>query len=127
METDLIKLYCIFSKESIKLMGGNRGKLAAQAGHAYLHAFWDSTNHFPILAKRYRDGERAYKITLFTETTKELCELYDELLALDKFGVTLVRDAGFTVFDGPTVSCIGVGPLPDSLKPESIKNLDVLI
>lgn len=108
-------------------MNGNRGKMAAQAGHAYLHSFWDSMKNYPILAKQYKDGERAYKIALVTETTKELCWLYDELLELDKFGITLVTDAGFTVFNEPTITCIGVGPLPDSLKPESLKTLKVLI
>lgn len=36
------RMYCIVARDSLKLMNGNRGKLAAQAGHAYLHAFWDA-------------------------------------------------------------------------------------
>ena len=35
-------MYCIFAKESIDKMKGNRGKMAAQAGHAFLHSWWDA-------------------------------------------------------------------------------------
>ena len=38
----MIKMYCIFSRESLEAMKGVRGKMAAQAGHAYLHAFWNA-------------------------------------------------------------------------------------
>ena len=41
------KMYCIFAKESIAKMNGIRGKMATQAGHAYLHAFWDATTPNP--------------------------------------------------------------------------------
>ena len=36
MSEPKIKMYCIFSKEALKKMNGIRGKLASQAGHAYL-------------------------------------------------------------------------------------------
>jgi len=30
-------MYCIFAKESVDKMKGNRGKKCAQAGHEYTH------------------------------------------------------------------------------------------
>lgn len=38
----IYKMYCIFAKESLDKIKGVRGKLATQAGHAYLHAYWDA-------------------------------------------------------------------------------------
>lgn len=39
-----MKMYCIFARESIEKMGGNRGKLAAMAGHAFVGALLDAEN-----------------------------------------------------------------------------------
>lgn len=113
-----LRMYCIFSKESIKKMGGNRGKLASMAGHAYLHAFWDSEKRFPntedywgtIYADyyKYRYSSNAKKITLVVETDAELEAIYEKYVG--SIGTTKVVDAGLTVFDGPTLACIGLGP-----------------
>ena len=116
--TEKIKQYCVFAKESIDKMKGSRGKLASMSGHAYLHSFFDSMDRFPELAQQYRDSERAYKITLVVDTVAELEVLRDYYH--DICGVSLVKDAGFTVFEEPTVTCLGIGPLPDSLKGENI-------
>jgi peptidyl-tRNA hydrolase len=102
-----MRIYCIFSQEAIKLMGGNRGKLAAQAGHAYLHSFWDAQDRFPDAAATYRDG-LTRKICLVVPTTEELVSLYDEYR--DQYPSTLVKDSGFTVFEKPTITCVGIGP-----------------
>lgn len=119
-----LRMYCVFSKEAIKLMNGSRGKLAAQAGHAYLHAYWDAEKRFPELAKRYRNSERAYKICLVVETTEELGQLYAEHYL--KTGTTHVKDAGFTVFKEPTVTCVGIGPIDPSDCSDFLKSLKVL-
>jgi peptidyl-tRNA hydrolase len=44
----MIKMYCIFSRESVEKMKGNKGKMCAQAGHAYLHAWWDAEVRFGV-------------------------------------------------------------------------------
>lgn len=114
-----LKMYAIFSQAALKAMKGNRGKMAAQAGHAYLHAWWDALGRHPDLAYGYRGSSHAYKIALAAPADAdeawfaELAELYRE-----KTGVTEVIDAGFTVFDGPTFTCIGIGPInPDDREP----------
>lgn len=112
--SDRVKMYCVFAQESVKKMNGIRGKLGTQAGHAYLHAFWDAEARHRKLAEAYRETSHAYKITLVVDTVDELRGL--ELAYRDICGVSLVKDAGFTVFTEPTITCLGIGPLPDSLK-----------
>lgn len=116
-----IKLYCVFAKESIDKMGGNRGKMSTQAGHAYVHSVWDAEERFPEHAAAYRASDHAYKITLLVpsvEDLQRLCEAYE-----GKCGVSLVQDAGFTVFKEPTVTCLGIGPIPEDLIGDDLKAL----
>lgn len=120
-----IKMYCIFAKDSIKKMNGNRGKMSTQAGHAFLHGYWDSVRRFPDMAKAYQDSDYAYKITLVVESTENLEEIYNSYK--DLCGVTLVKDAGFTVFDEPTITCVGVGPISEDLIKDDLKALKLLI
>lgn len=123
------KMYCIFAKESLDKINGIRGKLATQAGHAYLHAFWDATNLSAsyiekIQASAYMESERAYKITLVVDTVEELLELekaYD-----GKCGTSLVTDAGFTVFKEPTTTCLGLGPIREDMIGDDLKKLKTL-
>jgi peptidyl-tRNA hydrolase len=126
-------MYCIFSAEAIKAMGGNRGKLASMAGHAYLHAWWDADDRAldpvwlePDVSRDYRDSGLAKKVTLVIDTTERLTALYDELKELP-YGHTLVVDRGLTVFEQPTTVCIGFGPVSKYQVPEVIKNIKVLI
>ena len=126
-------MYCIFSMEAIKAMGGNRGKLASMAGHAYLHAWWDSNSRAldpvwlePHVSRDYRDSNFAKKVTLVVDTTERLTALYDTLKELP-YGYTLVVDRALTVFEKPTTVCIGFGPIPRENVPLEIQELKVLI
>ncbi len=119
-----IKMYVIFAKESVDKMKGSRGKLGTQAGHGYLHAFWDASDRFPDMAQAYRDTTHAYKITLVVPTVADLEAL--EASYRDVCGVSLVKDAGFTVFAEPTVTVLGVGPLRESDIGDDIKALKTL-
>jgi peptidyl-tRNA hydrolase len=131
---DRVKMYCIFAKESLVKMNGIRGKLGAQAGHAYLHAWWDAMYrpgmdaikdaHIPAQAIAYQNSERAYKICLVVDTVDQLKEIEAEYKNI--CGTSLVTDAGFTVFDEPTTTCLGLGPLRDSLKTETLSKLKTL-
>ncbi|USN15430.1 peptidyl-tRNA hydrolase [Brevundimonas phage vB_BpoS-Kikimora] len=108
-DPDPLRLYCIMSMEAVKKMNGSRGKLGTQAGHAYLHAFWNAAKDFPEEAAAYYDSPAAYKITLRVETDEELLAIY--AAHEDVCGRTKVEDAGYTVFDGKTLTCIGLGPI----------------
>lgn len=116
-----VRSYCIFSAEAVALMKGSRGKLAAQAGHAYLHSYWDAEERLPNLAAAYRDpSTRAYKIALIVPDEAALRELEGTYWPFA--GVSLVKDAGFTVFDEPTVTCVGI-LLDDANKGDDLKSL----
>lgn len=103
-----LRMYCIYSREAIKKMGGNRGKLAAMAGHAYLHAYWSSLTIDYGAAADYRYGEKARKIALVVETDAELEDIYEKYRY--SMGATKVVDSALTVFNEPTLACIGLGP-----------------
>lgn len=123
------KMYCIFAAESVKKMNGIRGKMATQAGHAYLHAYWDALSDQAkdgdrpktTQALRYMYGERAYKITLIVNTVEELKALQERYK--DVCGTSLVTDAAFTVFDEPTTTCLGIGPISEINIGEDLKAL----
>lgn len=135
------KMYCVYSMEAVKAMNGNRGKLGAMAGHAFLHAYWDAEERHlrragadteysrsykvgPALDYRWK-SKAAKKVCLRVETTAELLEL--EKIYKDRCGVSLVTDSGLTVFDGPTTVCLGIGPLSDDMCEDTLKGLKVLI
>lgn len=136
-------MYCIFSKEAIKAMGGNRGKLASMAGHAYLHAWWDAnyatSDKEPFTmqdvkmfdkmnkdAQAYRESGFAKKVTLAVDTTEQLLALYERIKDLPH-GKTLVVDRALTVFEEPTTVCIGYGPVHKRDVPYALSILKVLI
>lgn len=109
-DPDPLRLYCVMSMEAIKKMQGSRGKLGTQAGHAYLHAFWNAEDAFPEAAGAYKGSDAAYKITLRVETDDELVAIYDAHAGV--CGRTKVEDAGHTIFNGvKTLTCIGLGPI----------------
>ena len=125
-----LKLYCIFARESLDEMKGVRGKMTSMAGHAFLHTVWDAMDRFPDVVAQYRESPHAYKISLVVPTVADL-EVIREAYR-DKCGVSLVVDAGFTVFkneDGtpcPTKVCLGLGPIPESLIGDDLKALKTL-
>lgn len=126
------KMYCIFAKESVQKMNGNRGKMCTQAGHAY----WDADRRFRSYygglggdhisaVDHYKTGDRAYKITLIVDTVDELKALQEKYK--DVCGTSLVTDAGLTVFDEPTTTCLGLGPISEDNIGDDIKSLKVFI
>lgn len=119
-----LKQFCIFSKESLKKINGIRGKMASQAGHAFLHSFWDAEERFPEVAKAFKYSMQAKKITLVVDTDEDL--LYLNSLYIDICGVSLVKDAGLTVFKEPTITCLGIGPISEDDVGLELSQLKVL-
>lgn len=132
------KMYCIFSREGIEKMQFNVGKMASQAGHAYLHAWWDleenlykdnepgTGNPYHRLWFHYRFGpDGATKICLVVDTDAELVTLYEAYKG--KTGTTLVVDEGRTVFNFvPTQTAVGIGPLSQEMIEDDLKSLKKL-
>lgn len=115
------KMYCIFAKESVQKMNGIRGKMCAQAGHAYLHTFVNAMSETPELAAAYLDSKHAYKIALVVDTVEQLQELQESYK--DVCSTKLITDAGFTVFEEPTTTCLGLGPISEDKIGEDLKAL----
>jgi peptidyl-tRNA hydrolase len=118
-----LRLYAIISKEALKAAGGSRGKMMAQAGHAFLHAFWDAERRFPERARAYREG-RAKKIVLAVDSEAALQAIASRV---EGVGFTLVEDAALTVFKTPTVTAIGLGPIDKDELPEWLSRLPGLV
>jgi peptidyl-tRNA hydrolase len=121
-----LKMYAIVYQPALKKMGGNRGKLGAQQGHAYLHAFWDAEEHHPARAKAYKHSGAAKKITLVCEDEDLMRALAQDYRAV--CGTTVVEDAGLTVFKGEkTFTMVGIGPLAPQERDERLASLPPLI
>lgn len=118
-----LKLYCVVAQDSLKKMNGVRGKLASQAGHAFLHAWWDAETRFPDAARTYREG-RAYKVTLVVPDVAALHALRRAYET--RCGTALVTDQGLTVFTEPTTTCLGLGPISDDDLQDDLRSLKVL-
>jgi PTH2 family peptidyl-tRNA hydrolase len=84
-----------------------RGKMAAQVAHAALGAF----------LKAPRDSQVAWlqvgmpKVVLQCDSAEELRAILAQAQAAD-LPVFLVTDAGRTVVQAGTATCIGIGPAP---------------
>lgn len=119
-----IKLYCIVSEEAVKAAGGNRGKMGAQIGHAYVHSMLDSMARFPKDAQAYLDTGIVGKVCLKApeETLHALSVLYK-----NRCGVFLVKDAGLTVFPRPMITALGIGPINVDAREDVLKNLKLWI
>jgi peptidyl-tRNA hydrolase, PTH2 family len=116
-----VKQYCIFAQEAIDKMADFRGKMCAQAGHAFVHCGWLAAKEFPDQLEAYMNTDHAFKIVLLVDTVEELKILqraYEHRCA-----TRLVTDKGFTVFDEPTTTCLGIGPIPEDLIGADIKAL----
>ena len=118
----VIKMYAIFCRETLQEMKFE-GKLAAQAGHAYLHAWWNAEDRFDPMhgeepddyyywdvMQAYRESNDARKIALVVDTVEELEELYEQFKP--HMGATIVDDCGYTVFNCTTTTAVGLGPIP---------------
>jgi len=116
-----MKMYAIMCMEAVQKMKGIRGKMTSQAGHAFLHSFWDAELRFPEDAQAYKDSDHAVKITVRVNTEAELIELYRKYTTVT--GTTLVKDAGFTIFAEPTITCAGIGPISPELIDEDLSTL----
>jgi len=86
-----------------------KGKMVAQGSHASLGAYLKSPKY---AQKSWMDTGQT-KICVGVDSEEQLLEIYNKLeeAGLDP---VLIRDAGHTEFKEPTLTAVGVGPVPDS-------------
>ena len=104
--------------------GLRTGKYCAQAGHA-------STGALLSISRMSKDGksleiplddpfvrswvtERFKKVAVYVETDQELGEIYQKARAAG-LPVALIKDAGLTEFNEPTLTAVGIGPADPKL------------
>ncbi|MBN1159977.1 MAG: peptidyl-tRNA hydrolase [Candidatus Diapherotrites archaeon] len=88
-----------------------KGKIAAQAGHAFVEAYKKTKMKNPDAVDIWEKtgGE---KVVLKVSSESELIKYYDRLKR--KFPTVLITDAGHTQIKSGTKTCIGVGPVKES-------------
>lgn len=88
------------------------GKLAAQVAHAAVSCALDAKAHRPKwFSEWFREGQR--KVVLRADGAEEL-ELLRRKAAMAKLPNALISDAGLTELPPNTVTCLGIGPAPES-------------
>lgn len=89
------------------------GKLAAQAGHAFLDTFDKARERDPDRAVEYHNGHHGTKVVLAAKHEAQL-RLAVELCERENIPCTLIIDSGHVMlpyFDGsPIVTALGIGP-----------------
>jgi len=104
------------------------GKLSSQCCHASMASFLhgkeitqDPNSPFYTL-KLKMDSYRHWwitnafaKVVLKCENEEELLSIYGKCLRNPSIPHALIKDEGRTVFSEPTITCLGIGPLPDSM------------
>lgn len=95
----------IVVNEALKLP---RGKLAAQVAHASVEAFVAASAE----AQRLWRKEGMPKIVLKAGSETELFRL-EQLAREAGLPVALITDAGHTVVEPGTITCLGIGPAQD--------------
>lgn len=97
------------------------GKLAAQVSHASLGAFFKGTDVFAgddeyAVSFHIKPGpveewfsKRFTKVVVYVKSEEALLNVFKK--AEDKgLPCALIKDAGFTEFNEPTHTCVGIGP-----------------
>ena len=92
----------ILVRQDLKLP---KGKLSVQVAHASLDAALKSDKK---LVENWR-GQGAKKVALKVADEKELFK-YMSMLENEGIKVALIKDAGHTVVEPGTITCLGAGP-----------------
>ena len=97
------------------------GKFAAQVWHAGEGALEDCERMNPAAARRYRCSELRTKIVLEVDSLEDLERVHQQ--CVDRHIPShLVTDAGKTVFDKPTVTALGIGPVVPEQAPGFVQH-----
>jgi PTH2 family peptidyl-tRNA hydrolase len=89
-----------------------RGKENVQVGHAVIAFLLHHVRYKTKLSKvekEWLDENKQAKICLQVDSEEGLLQIYDQAKAAD-LEVHLITDAGLTEFDGPTKTCLAIGP-----------------
>lgn len=104
-DPDPLRLYAILRSD----LNMGAGKIAAQAGHAYLDSYLKCQSLDPERASEYF-VYHGIKICLKARSLEELKLAYNFATERGLYAA-LITDAGYTLFNGvPTITAVGIGP-----------------
>jgi len=84
----------------------------SENGNAVIHAEFDFDSALILWLKK-----RFTKVVLYVKSEEKLLEVYKKVQDAGLVSV-LIQDAGFTFFDKPTYTCVGIGPdFPEKMEP----------
>jgi len=89
-----------------------KGKVAAQVAHASLAAAEAAQQRKPSWYEGWK-GEGQAKIVLKVDSEEQLNELFQKARSAG-LPASLIEDRGLTQIEPGTVTCVGIGPGPDS-------------
>jgi PTH2 family peptidyl-tRNA hydrolase len=96
-------------REDLKM---SRGKLAAQAGHAFVDAYQNALDKgLHDWIRGWREGGRITKIVLGVPDELTLIEIHRRCSATN-LPVAYIVDYGLTELVGQNATCMGIGPAP---------------
>lgn len=127
---DLADLRCYLVVRT-DLPGLNGGKLCSHAGHAFANTLLVAMQSHPERVTAYLGGGPTTRLTqgqtriTLGGTLAQIQRLVDDLAAAG-LPHCLVDDAGLTVFDGPTTTCLAFGPILPDERPAFAKRLRLL-
>lgn len=104
-DPDPYRLYAIIRKD----LDMSPGKIAAQAGHAFLDAYEAAKALRPDTIPEYKT-RHGIKVCLVAKSLRQIERAHEQALEAG-IPCALITDLGYTVFEGkPTVTALGVGP-----------------
>jgi peptidyl-tRNA hydrolase, PTH2 family len=97
------------------------GKIIPQAGHAYMGALLKADK---ALVETYLSGAFT-KIAVKAKNLAAILRAKDECDALG-IPTSLITDAGRTIFNEPTVTCLGIGPVLRESLPKFVQKMQLM-
>lgn len=104
-------------------LGMSKGKIAAQCCHASIASALKTKISNPEWFEDWM-SEGQKKIVLKVSSKQELVNLFNDLKKL--FPCELIKDAGLTELPPGSITCMGVGPVPEKDIDPYIKDLKLL-
>ena len=146
---DPVKQIIVVRKDLIEReeMAMTPGKLAAQVAHAAMAPILEKMYNKPY--SEYRDTKNYNKdydlrlelksgeplkewlegsfakVVVYVKSEEKLINLYNKLQA-EGIIACIIKDDGRTIFDEPTITCLGIEPLPSSVIGPLTKRLQLL-
>ncbi len=104
-------------------LGMGKGKISAQVAHASLEAYEKAKKKNPQWVEAWKGSGQA-KVVVKVVGAQKLLALFESVKNI--LPVALIHDAGRTQIEAGSVTCLGIGPGPESEINKFTKDLKLL-